>query len=538
MSVANPPYLRSDLLRLCEYATHACLSAHPVRIWCVVPATCREVPDLQHRIREASGHVLAIWPSHSFPFVPLDCWVGQQVYQSTQGHTAPMPILLVVFQNTAAHDRFPISVSHLRLLQTWTRYALGEKGKHRQWDPFRTVGLGTWTTADCTTWWESACVAQPLLDIFLPKLQWWTKVCPPPFDKISPWVGSWGAAPPNMQDWLRYIGLSHYQSDRFIGLIERMGIETQTNMWLKRGQKLATEGMTDPPSTQSSAIAADLPTQTNQTLNPFPVLPTINLLGSRKRKLDAVTTGTTPTLARQMGQDAWWPTHGIPFMTLVAETQRWKHLFLWLRAPDQGPCSKCGQHPAYDRHAQLLCKTCRWALTHQPETQCFSLHCAICGTDRTNTWWSLALLTLVCEYCKTLSPVGPPQDAKQICPFPNCKNKPSKVNISIDLSGFCDLHIKRQPNVRQFTMLRLKRLLQELNCQSRLPETSYQRQNITKLWPIADLQANGGVSDMNNPHQPWQLNSILPHLAPLTSTPASSQWCECPFTHLYTYRCV
>jgi len=263
----------------------------------------------------------------------------------------------------------------------------------------------------------------------------------------------------------------------------------------------------------------------------------INALGSRKRKLDAVTVGTTPTLARQMGQDAWWPTHGVPFMTLVAETQRWKHLFLWLKAPDQGPCGKCDKHPAYDRHAQLLCKTCRWALTHQPETQCFSLHCVVCGTDRTNTWWSMALLTIVCDHCKTLSPVGPPQEAKLSCPVPNCKKKPSKANISLDLSGFCDLHIKRQPNVRPFTMLRLKRLLQELNCQSRLPESSYQRQNITKLWPIADLQSNGGVSDLNNPHLPWQLNSVLPHIASLTDTPTSSQWCVCPFTTLHTSGC-
>jgi hypothetical protein len=180
MSIANPPYLKADLLHLCDYAAHACQSDHPVRIWCVVPATCREVPDLQQLIREASGQIVAIWPSHSFPFVPLDFWVGQQAYQSTRGHTAPMPILLVIFQNRAAHHLFPLTVSHLNLLQTWTRYALGEKGKATQWDPFRVTGIGTWTTADCTTWWESACNAQPLLDILLPNIQWWTKVCPPP----------------------------------------------------------------------------------------------------------------------------------------------------------------------------------------------------------------------------------------------------------------------------------------------------------------------------------------------------------------------
>ena len=181
MGVANPPYLKQDLENLLQYANRACMAKHPVRIWSVIPASCKECPDLQQRIRHFSGYIVASWPKDSFPFVPLDFWVGKAAYANSKGHRAPMPVDLIVFQNYAAATLFPLQILHLHLLKCWTCMIMGNIGKKTKWDPGYPCGLGTWAAEDLDNWWEQGTSPQQLLDILLPQSQWWQRKCPAPF---------------------------------------------------------------------------------------------------------------------------------------------------------------------------------------------------------------------------------------------------------------------------------------------------------------------------------------------------------------------
>lgn len=230
-SVANPPYLHDDLMKLCIYAAKACQSKVPVRIWCILPFSCKEVPDLSTHILRHRGRIIAIWPAFAFSFVPLDFWLGLQVYSSQRGHTAPMQVMLVVFENALASEFFPITHSNILLLQTWTRHALGPNSKTTKWDVPGSCIATLPPQQKASSWWDDAILVQPLLDLLIPH-QWWVEPCSAPFDRISPWVGAWGVPPPSLYDWLVFCGFSHHQIAIFMSVWERRGIENMTHMAL------------------------------------------------------------------------------------------------------------------------------------------------------------------------------------------------------------------------------------------------------------------------------------------------------------------
>ena len=132
--VANPPYLRDDIRKLCEYAKQACQAHHPVRIWSVLPEQCKEATDVLQMLHAAGACILIRWPAFCFPFIPLDFWLGMNSYKIQRETTAPFPVLLAVFQNALAEHHFPITEDHLRLLQTWTWMTFGDRSKPTRWD--------------------------------------------------------------------------------------------------------------------------------------------------------------------------------------------------------------------------------------------------------------------------------------------------------------------------------------------------------------------------------------------------------------------
>ena len=157
---------------------------------------------MQKRIRNFSGHIVASWPRNSFPFVPLDFWVSTAAYATSGSHTAPIPVDLVVFQNSAAATLFPLQIQHLHLLQCWTLMFMGNLGKKTKWDPGYPSGVGTWAGEDLENWWEKERSMQQLLDILMPQSQWWRQKCEGPFSGVDPWPGLWGNPPPQLRDWM------------------------------------------------------------------------------------------------------------------------------------------------------------------------------------------------------------------------------------------------------------------------------------------------------------------------------------------------
>jgi hypothetical protein len=117
MGVANPPYLKEDLEKVCEYAWEACTATHPVRIWSVLPAHCKAMPNMMQYIQDKGGEIVALWPTHSFVFVPLDFWLGRSAFKVSRAMTAPFPVVLAVFENTLAQQLLPVTEEQIYMLQ-------------------------------------------------------------------------------------------------------------------------------------------------------------------------------------------------------------------------------------------------------------------------------------------------------------------------------------------------------------------------------------------------------------------------------------
>ena len=521
-SVANPPYLHDDLLQLCIYAARACTSQVPVRIWCILPASCKTVPNMSIHIHKHGGHIIATWPAFAFSFVPLDFWLGLQVFSSQRGHTAPMQIMLVVFENDLASKFFPITHSNILLLQTWTRYALGPKSKLTKWDlPVSCSGTFP-PNFDALSWWDDAILVRPLLDLLIPH-QWWVEPCTAPFDGISPWVGAWGVPPPALYDWLVFCGCSHYQVASFVSDWERRGIENMTQLWLCRSSALSSKAC-------SSLPAASLPTCPIQAMSVGPK-PTQTNFRSCKRSLDAFTFGSTPTMAHQLGDRSFNTVVATPFHALIRAPARWKHLFAWLRPQFSLSCPQCLNSAACMRADGIFCSVCRLSHYHAVSFSCVSLHCVFCSTPSSPSWWSVALFHPICNTCFTELSYVLPAHATASCPVPLCTAKPytsAENTQSLDGSGFCKVHLKRQPNLRQFSMLRLRYLLQSLNRHSALQDNSYHEATMHPLWMLARLSSDGGITNCNVPYEPWQLDTLLLKLSPLTADASLAIWKTCP----------
>jgi hypothetical protein len=516
MSLANPPYLKEDLHRLCHYASTACAAPLPVRIWCILPARCTEVPDVERLIGSAGARIIAVWPAFTFSFVPLDFWLGLNIFSTKRGHTAPMPILLAVFENTLAGTYFPITEYQVQVLQTWSRSALGLKCKGMQWFPIPDNGA----------WWEAATLYVPLLDIVMPQQQWWRHECAPPFNDISVWAATWGNPPPALWEWLLFCGLSLQQAHQWLSDGERAGIQHMTRLWLSRMANTSTMLTMSPLPKQEQrkhqmhqAVAEDV----------FEFAMPAASFSTSKHSIDSVTHGSTPTLAYQMGNREFGQTVCIPFQRLVDNTVRWKHLFHWIRPPEDGVCCKCHTRKAYTRSGMCLCCTCRLSLMHSG-TNCRGLHCRFCGTSRSCQWWSVALVPVVCQVCVEGLSFSNTALCTDTCPVPTCQKGSGKgkpVNRSIDGSRFCAEHMKRQPNCRQFTMIRLRFLLQLLTQQSGLEDSSYFAVNVLPLWNLAAPIEQGGFSDIRYPYRPWPLEKVCQALAPLTNKPEMAKWQHC-----------
>ena len=515
MSIANPPYLKEDLHRLCHYASTACAASLPVRIWCILPARCKEVPDVEQLICSAGARVIAVWPAFSFSFVPLDFWLGLNIFSISRGHTAPMPILLAVFENALAETHFPITEFQVQVLQTWSRSALGLKCKEMQWFP----------TSANRTWWESATLYVPLLDIIMPQQQWWRKECAPPFSDISLWAAIWGNPPPALWDWLLFCGLSSQQAQHWLSDGERAGIQHMTRLWLCRISVLDSTA-TLPPIQKKERRNHELQCISEENVFGF-TMPATSFSTS-KHAIDSVTFGSTPTLAYQMGNRDFGRTVCIPFQKLIDNTARWKHLFHWIRPPETGDCCHCHTMNGYVRSGICLCRVCRIDLFH-PGVNCRGLHCRFCGTSCSHQWWSVALVPVVCQVCVDELSFKNETCITQTCPVPTCQ-KVSGIkqgNRSIDGSRFCTEHMKRQPNCRQFTMIRLRYLLQLLSQHSGLKDSSYFSVSVLPLWHLAAPIEQGGFSDIRFPYRPWPLEKVCQALAPLTEKPEETKWQLC-----------
>ena len=522
-SVANPPYLKDDLMQLCVYAAKACISQIPVRIWCILPVSCKAVPDLSAHIRQHGGLILAIWPAFSFSFVPLDFWLGMQVFSSNRGHTAPMPIMLAVFQNALACQYFPLTQSNILLLQTWTRHALGPKSKSTKWDTNLLMSVMPAPSQICSasSWWDDATLVQPLLDLLIPH-QWWVESCCAPFDGISPWVGAWGVPPPSLYDWLLFCGLSHQQIAIFVSGWERTGIEHMSQLWLYRSMVLRSQ------MCASTSDSSQSPGPINSST--VVIKPDKLAFSTRKRVLDAFTYGTTPTLAHQLGNRSFQTVCVGPFHALIRAPNRWKYLFCWLHPKFNLTCPKCLQKHACMRNDGILCSGCRFSLYHVSTEPCIALHCIFCSAPHSAIWWSVALFHPVCNTCFAELSYVLPACALSSCPVPLCSEKPfasTENTQSLDGSGYCKQHLKQQPNSRQFGMLRLRFLLQTLNCHSNFVDNSYHEAMLQPLWELASLTTDGGLSNMQIPYEPWRLDTLLPKLAPLTSSESCAAWRNC-----------
>lgn len=251
---------------------------------------------------------------------------------------------------------------------------------------------------------------------------------------------------------------------------------------------------------------------------------------TRKRVLDAFTYGTTPTLAHQLGNRSFQTVCVGPFHALIRAPNRWKYLFCWLHPKFNLTCPKCLQKHACMRNDGILCSGCRFSLYHVSTEPCIALHCIFCSAPHSAIWWSVALFHPVCNTCFAELSYVLPACALSSCPVPLCSEKPfasTENTQSLDGSGYCKQHLKQQPNSRQFGMLRLRFLLQTLNCHSNFVDNSYHEAMLQPLWELASLTTDGGLSNMQIPYEPWRLDTLLPKLAPLTSSESCAAWRNC-----------
>ena len=160
----------------------------------------------------------------------------------------------------------------------------------------------------------------------------------------------------------------------------------------------------------------------------------------------------------------------------------------------------------------MRCAPCRSKHLHQTEAKCIALHCSICGMGSSLRWWSYGLWTSVCGTCLAECPADISEADMQRCPVPGCDKKAHLRNKSLDHSGFCSSHMLKQPNQMQFTMLRLKLLLQQLLCHMGRPDISYKREVWEKLWPLTKFEAEGGLTNPVKPHAPWCLLQLRDQL--------------------------
>ena len=177
MGVANPPYLKEDLEKVCEYAWEACTATHPVRIWSVLPAHCKAMPNMLQCLQDKGGEIVALWPTHSFVFVPLDFWLGRSAFKVSRAMTAPFPVVLAVFENTLAQQLFPVTEEQIHMLQGWTRATLGDRETDTVWGA---------SFVQITDWWKNAQDTAELVDELFKDCQWWTGKGEVPFEDVSP----------------------------------------------------------------------------------------------------------------------------------------------------------------------------------------------------------------------------------------------------------------------------------------------------------------------------------------------------------------
>jgi hypothetical protein len=354
----------------------------------------------------------------------------------------------------------------------------------------------------------------------MPQSQWWRQKCEGPFSGVDPWPGLWGNPPPQLRDWMLFVGMSQYQVKSWLDVVEKTGIQQQTYMWLSRRQIQLTSGSGRPQGAlhQNRIVQSATGAATSKGFR------------SKKRKLSATPLGTTPALLTRLGYKSWWISEGLPFQELCHEPQRWKYLFHWLRPRPDGVCVNCNSVNGYLRDGNVRCVTCYLKQLHQSTVTCNALHCSICGTGYSRRWWAYGMWMTVCDICLESCPDDIAIQDTQQCPVPGCKKGPHLRNKSLDHSGFCRQHMQKQPNQMQFTMLRLKLLLQQLLCHMGSPDVSYKREVWQLLWPLTKLEAEGGLTNPLQPQAPWCLQKIRIQLAQSCAQHFGGviEWKTCP----------
>ena len=493
--VANPPYLREDIRKVCEYAAQACLAHHPVRIWSILPEQCKEVTDVRQMLREAGACILVRWPAFCFSFVPLDFWLGMTSYKIRRATTAPFPVLLAVFQNALAEQHFPLTKSNLRLLQTWTWATLGERSKLTTWDLEASLTPQPAHKVD-TDWWDAADAMEELTATLYSTCQWWKGIGQAPMDGVSHWQACWGLVPKEFQEWLSFAGLDQAQSNHLLSQLSNTCISITTPQWIRRCKEVAAK--------QGQASSAGSVPQPSEA--------TVERQCMRKRKLDAITRGAAIPISRQLGINNWWSNFGNSFIQLWQQKHRWQHLFSYLRPVAQGKCGQCPSLTAFLRQGRLLCKQCRHVL-HHSTTYCLALHCSICASGTSQCWWSVGLVDPVCDQCRDYTPDHPKDFLSgAVCPAPLCASRVTARLRNLDLAYYCMRHTRGAPNIRQFTMLRLRQILQQANLHQGQADNSYHPEVLQYLWHLADETREGGVSDVSAPAAAWNLDGILARL--------------------------
>jgi hypothetical protein len=291
---------------------------------------------------------------------------------------------------------------------------------------------------------------------------------------------------------MRFIGLTYRQCNSILSEFGRKGVQRMTEFWMTRNRPA-----------QDRSISLRTPT-TSQSHTQTPCRQP-----GRKRRIDAITSGTTVSLSRRYGCKDWWATCGQPFFTIWQQRQRWTHLFWYNRPPCDGVCWVCGHAQGYERLGERLCAECRWKQWHTEGT-CRGLHCFFCKCRTTTSWWALAVGEPVCDTCKELSRTCP-TDGGADCPVPGCLSRRQKIIRSIDGVKYCKTHSRGAPNARFATMIRLQRCLHLLLSSNDRMDNSYHRQTIETLWPLGETKQQGGLTELNDPTSGWLLSEVLQH---------------------------
>ena len=239
---------------------------------------------------------------------------------------------------------------------------------------------------------------QQLLDILMPQSQWWRQKCEGPFSGVDPWPGLWGNPPPQLRDWMLFVGMSQYQVKSWLDVVEKTGIQQQTHMWLSRRQIQLTSGSGRPQGAlhQNRIVQSATGAATSKGFR------------SKKRKLSATPLGTTPALLIRLGYKSGQISKGVPFQEECHQPQRWKFFFHWLRPRPDGVCVNCNS---------VNVKALTPIKSNMQRPALFNLR-----YWDSRRWWAYGMC--VCELCLENCPNDIAMQDTQQCPVPGFMKGP------------------------------------------------------------------------------------------------------------------